>query len=109
VTLDLKSRWKRLGKLDKVFAFLLLLYLALLLFAPGNVFTLLLQFLVIVLGAWIVLRLTRVALRKAIWRLRNRLLVAYMLIAVVPILLIVTLAGLGTYSWRSNSSLPGAI
>jgi len=97
VTLDLKSRWKRLGKLDKVFAFILLLYLVLLLFAPGNVFTLLLQFLVIVLAAWIVLRLTRVALRKAIWRLRNRLLVAYMLIAVVPILLIVTLAGLGIY------------
>ncbi|HEY6389973.1 MAG TPA: SpoIIE family protein phosphatase [Bryobacteraceae bacterium] len=97
MTLDLKSRWKRLGKLDKIFTVLLLLYLVLLLFAPGNVFTLLLQFLVIVLAAWIVLRLTRVALRKAIWRLRNRLLVAYMLIAVVPILLILTLAGIGTY------------
>jgi sigma-B regulation protein RsbU (phosphoserine phosphatase) len=94
VTFDLKSRWKRLGKLDKAFTFLLLLYLALLLFAAGSAFTVLLQFLVIVLGAWIVLRLTRIALRKAIWRLRNRLLVTYLLIAVVPILLILTLAGL---------------
>jgi phosphoserine phosphatase RsbU/P len=97
VTFDLKSRWRRLGKLDKLFTVLLFLYLVLLLFAPGNVFTLLSQFLVIVLAAWILLRLTRVALRKAIWRLRNRLLVTYVLIAVVPILLILTLAGLGSY------------
>jgi sigma-B regulation protein RsbU (phosphoserine phosphatase) len=75
----------------------LLGYLLFLLFLPANVFTLVLQFLVIVLGAWILLRFTRVGLRKAIWRLRNRLLVAYLLIAVVPILLILALFGLGTY------------
>jgi len=97
VTFDLKSRWTRLGKLDKIFTFLLLLYLVLLLLAPGNIVTLLLQFVIIVLGAWIVLRVALIALRKAIWRLRNRLLVTYVLIAVVPILLIVTLFGLGTY------------
>jgi len=102
VTFDLKSRWKRLGKLDKVFTFLLLLYLLLLVLASGSIFTLLLQFLVIVLGAWIVLRLALVAVRKAIWRLRNRLLVAYVLIAVVPILLIVTLFGLSTYLLASQ-------
>ena len=49
------------------------------------------------LGAWLAIRLSRIALRKAIWRLRNRILVTYVLIAVVPILLIVALAGLGTY------------
>jgi sigma-B regulation protein RsbU (phosphoserine phosphatase) len=97
VTFDIKSRWKRLGKLDKAFAFFLLLYLVLLLLARGSAFTVVLQVLLIVLGAWIFLRLTRIALRKAIWRLRNRLLVTYVLIAVVPILLILTLAGLGTY------------
>ena len=102
MTFDPKSRWKRLGKLDKVFTFLLLGYLLFLLFAPGNAFTLVLQFLVIVLGAWILLRLTRIGLRKAIWRLRNRLLVAYVLIAVVPILLILTLFGLGTYLLASQ-------
>jgi sigma-B regulation protein RsbU (phosphoserine phosphatase) len=102
VTFDLKSRWKRLGKLGTVFIFLLLLYLVLMLLASGSIFTLLLQFVVIVLGAWILLRFTRVALRKAIWRLRNRLLVAYVLIAVVPILLIVTLAALGTYLLASQ-------
>jgi sigma-B regulation protein RsbU (phosphoserine phosphatase) len=97
VTFDIKSRWKRLGKLDKTFAIFLLLYLVLLLLARGSAFTVVLQVLLIVLGAWIFLRLTRIALRKAIWRLRNRLLVTYVLIAVVPILLILTLAGLGTY------------
>jgi phosphoserine phosphatase RsbU/P len=97
VSFNPKSRWKSLRKLDKVFAFLLLGYLLFLLFAPGNAFTFVLQFLVIVVGAWIALRFTRVGLRKAIWRLRNRLLVAYVLIAVVPILLILALFGLGTY------------
>ncbi len=46
---------------------------------------------------WEILKLTRLGLRRAIWRLRNRLIVTYVLIAVVPILLIVTLVGLGAY------------
>jgi len=43
-------------------------------------------------GAWLVLRLIRLAFRRGIWRLRNRLLAAYLFMAVVPILLIGTLA-----------------
>ena len=39
----------------------------------------------------------RIGLRKLIWRLRNRLIVAYVFIAVVPILLMLTLVGLGAY------------
>lgn len=97
MTLDFKSRWKRLGKLDKSFAALLLVYFVLLFVTPANIAVSLLQFILFVLGAWIVLRLTRVGLRKAIWRLRNRLIVTYVLIAVVPILLILALAGLATY------------
>jgi sigma-B regulation protein RsbU (phosphoserine phosphatase) len=94
---DVKSTWKRLGKLDKVFIFGLLLYIALFILIPASGFVTFLQFVLIAIGSWIVLRLTRVALRKAIWRLRNRLIVAYVLIAVVPILLILILAGLGAY------------
>ncbi len=67
------------------------------LLAPGSGFTTLLGFLVIVLGIWMVLRFVRIGLRKAIWRLRNRLIVTYVLIGVVPILLIVTLFGLGSW------------
>lgn len=97
VTFDLKSRWRRLGKVDKTFIALLVLYLILLAVAPGSTFETVLQFILSLLVLWILLRFTRVGLRKAIWRLRNRLLVTYVLIGVVPILLILTLVGLGTW------------
>jgi phosphoserine phosphatase RsbU/P len=86
-----------LGKLDKAFLILLLTYIVVLFAVPASGFVLFLQFVLFMLGAWLVIRLSRFALRKAIWRLRNRILVTYVLIAVVPILLILTLAGLGTY------------
>jgi phosphoserine phosphatase RsbU/P len=44
------------------------------------------------------IRLLRRSLRKSIWRLRNRLIAAYLLIAVVPIVLILTLAGIAAYA-----------
>jgi len=54
-------------------------------------------------------------MRKAIWRLRNRLLVTYLFIALVPVLLIVTLSGLSTYvllsqlaAYLANSSWTAA-
>ena len=50
-----------------------------------------------VLGAWIALRLLRIGLGKLTWRLRNRLIVAYLFIAVLPILLMLTLVALGGY------------
>lgn len=93
----LQSRWKRLSRLDKLFTCGVAIYFALLAFIPRSGFVTFLQFLLTVTGIWIVLRLTRVGLRKAIWRLRNRLIVAYLLIAVVPILLILALAGIGGY------------
>src|ERR1700688_3204065 len=43
-------------------------------------------------GILLALRLARLAFRRGIWRLRNRLLAAYLFMAVVPILLIATLA-----------------
>jgi sigma-B regulation protein RsbU (phosphoserine phosphatase) len=46
-----------------------------------------------VTGLWLVIRL----LRKAVWRLRNRLIVTYVFIAVVPIVLIAALAWMGGY------------
>jgi sigma-B regulation protein RsbU (phosphoserine phosphatase) len=97
VTVDIKTVWKRLGKLDKAFLILVLVYTVLLFVVPASAFVSFLQFVLFVLGAWLVIRISRFALRKAIWRLRNRILVTYVLIAVVPILLILTLAGLGSY------------
>ena len=48
---------------------------------------------VFVTGLWLSIRL----LRQAVWRLRNRLIVTYVFIAMVPIVLIATLAALGGY------------
>lgn len=55
-----------------------------------------LRWAVYVTGIWVLLRLARRAFRRGIWRLRNRLLAAYLFMAVVPILLIATLAIVGT-------------
>ncbi len=54
-----------------------------------------LRFAVFLAGILLALRLARVAYRRSIWRLRNRLLAAYLFMAVVPILLIGTLAIVG--------------
>jgi HAMP domain-containing protein len=45
------------------------------------------------LGLAAFFRVARRGMRKAIWRLRNRLIAAYLFIAVVPVVLILTLAG----------------
>ncbi len=95
--LDLKSRWKRFGKLEKTFSVLVVVYFVLLLVAPASSFASFFQFTTVFLALWILFRLARTGLRQAIWRLRNRLIVTYLLIAVVPILLILALVGLGAY------------
>jgi sigma-B regulation protein RsbU (phosphoserine phosphatase) len=48
-------------------------------------------------GVWLLFRLLRRAATQVIWRLRNRLLVTYMFIGLVPILLVAGLALLGGY------------
>jgi sigma-B regulation protein RsbU (phosphoserine phosphatase) len=97
VSFDFKSVWKRFGWLEKALGLVLLLYLILLVVSPEGVLVGLAGFAAFVLGGWLLLRLARVGLRKVIWRLRNRLIVAYLLIAVIPIFLILTLAALGAY------------
>jgi len=49
------------------------------------------------LGAVVLLRLARIAIRHAIWRLRNRLLVTHVFIAVVPVVLLAALVGIGAW------------
>jgi sigma-B regulation protein RsbU (phosphoserine phosphatase) len=56
-------------------------------------------------GAWVTIRLLRALARRAIWRLRNRLLVTYLFIALVPILLILTLVGLGAWALTSQTAV----
>ena len=85
--------WRRLGRMEQTFLLLVLIY-AILYFAHIAATLRSLVGLVAFLLALIVLfRLSRRGMRKAIWRLRNRLIAAYLFIAVVPIILILTLAG----------------
>ncbi len=101
----LARRLKYLGKVEKLFCLLLLLYLPLALFSSETIVVPILQFVLIILGAWILFRFTRIGMRKAIWRLRNRLLVTYLFIALVPVILIATLAGLSAYFSLSQLSV----
>lgn len=97
-----KTRIQRLGKLQLAFCIALILDLILLAAAPASEFTSLIQFVTGCLGLWLLLRLIRVGVRRAIWGLRNRLLVTYLFIAVVPVLLIIVLAGLGGFAVLSQ-------
>jgi sigma-B regulation protein RsbU (phosphoserine phosphatase) len=49
------------------------------------------------MGSVLAFRYVRSGIRRAIWRLRNRLFVTYVFIGVVPVFLIVLLVGLGSY------------
>ena len=89
-------------RVDQVFCLALPAYLLLALLLPGSAFTVVAQLVLIFLTAWIAFRLARIGMRKAIWGLRNRLLVTYLFIAVVPVSLILVLAGLGAYTLVSQ-------
>ena len=93
----LKALYGKLGRLDKVF-FLVLAAAVVANYAfPAGDFELLLTLLAFVLAVVWVFKWLGVLLKKIIWRLRYRLLVAYLFIAVVPILLILVLVWLGAY------------
>ena len=93
----LKNAFRRLGGVEKIFLLALLADLAAEFLLSGNPTVPLLRLVAYVLGAWAALRLARRLIKKAIWRLRNRLMVAYVFIAVVPVALILVLAGLGIW------------
>jgi len=76
---------------------LLAAYAALGWIAPRSGFRLALEIASVVAGLWLAIRLLRLVARQALWRLRHRLLVTYLFIAVVPIVLIAGLAALGGY------------
>ena len=87
----------RLGRLEKIFLALLLLDLALYFFPAAAGIGALLTLTVLVLGSIVLVRLVRRNLKKLLWRLRNRLIVSYLFIAVVPICLLMLLVAIGGY------------
>jgi phosphoserine phosphatase RsbU/P len=93
------SKWRRLFGVTEI-VFLALAAIYGILYATGAApdLAVLVAVAAFVVGAVALIRLLRRSLRKAIWRLRNRLIAAYLLIAVVPIVLILTLAGITAYA-----------
>ena len=70
-----------IGRAGIAFLVFLLLFVALDFFAPLSGLRIIAAIGVFISGIWLAIRL----LRKAVWRLRNRLIVTYMFIALVPI------------------------
>ena len=89
--------WRSLGRLEKALLLLLPAYVTLRLTGAAPVAQWWLACLSLLLGVVVAFRLARRGLRKAIWSLRNRLIAAYIFIAVVPVVLILLLAGIATY------------
>jgi sigma-B regulation protein RsbU (phosphoserine phosphatase) len=92
-----RELWRSLGRLEKALVLLLPVNVILWLTGIAPVAQWLLACLSFLLAVVVVFRLARRGLRKAIWRLRNRLIAAYIFIAVVPVVLILLLAGIATY------------
>ena len=93
----LKSIYRKLGRIEKTFLILVLLALVLAYALPASFIGLLVAFAAWIVGFLVALRLARTGVRKLIWRLRNRLIVAYAFIAMVPIGLILALALVSLY------------
>lgn len=93
----LKNLAQNLGRLGVAFFVLLALNVALAYLAPSAGFRLLVAIALYVTGLLFALQLIRRNMRRLIWRLRNRLIVAYLFIAFVPIVLIVILVGIGAW------------
>jgi sigma-B regulation protein RsbU (phosphoserine phosphatase) len=91
LSLNFRHAWRRLSRID-LFAMLLILAGAVcaLLDFNGGLFSLL-KFLAILATVYVVFRFAGWWRTRLLWSLRNRLIVAYLFIAVVPILLILTL------------------
>ncbi len=96
----LGSLWRRLSRLDRVGLVVALLYfLVWLLRASGRQLPLggLVGFLFFLAAGYLLVRLLGLARRRLLWSLRNRLITAYVFIAVVPVLLLLAMAGLSAY------------
>src|SRR5579862_1517137 len=85
------AQWRRLGRTGQAFIILLGLCVLLYFLRASLAYQLLAGLVTFFLGIVCAFRLARFITRKAIWRLRNRLIAAYLFIAVVPIVLILAL------------------
>lgn len=97
----LRALWRRMSVLDRVVLGIAVLYVIVRVLSGlrGEAFPFqwLLGFLCIVAGGYFVVRLLPWLRAQVLWSLRNRLIVAYVFIAVVPVALLLTMAGVSAY------------
>jgi phosphoserine phosphatase RsbU/P len=86
-----KVYWQWLGRTERAFLFLLAITLVLHLLSAAPGAQLLFDTASVLMGLVVLIRFLRRVMKGAIWRLRNRLIAAYILIAVVPVVLILAL------------------
>jgi sigma-B regulation protein RsbU (phosphoserine phosphatase) len=91
------SYWGRLSRTQKAFLAFVALYLVLYFSRVAPTLQMFVGICTVLVGLAAAFQLARQGLRKAIWRLRNRLMVAYLFIAVVPLFLVVALVALAGY------------
>lgn len=85
------------SRLPAVFLVLLAALVLLSLLGVARGLTTALAFIEIALGAVLLFRSARYLVRQSVWRLRNRLIVTYTLIGILPVFLILTLVVMGGY------------
>jgi phosphoserine phosphatase RsbU/P len=90
--------WGRLGRIEKLFLLLMAVWALLFFTGMAQRFQTLAALAAIFMGVVALIKIGRMALRNLIWRLRNRLIVAYLFIAVVPIVLILALMLVTSYA-----------
>jgi phosphoserine phosphatase RsbU/P len=93
-----RTLWVRLGALERVCLLLVLVYAVLYFTGAAPGLAAVVAVAAFAVGLVALIGLLRRTVRKAIWRLRNRLIATYLLIAVVPIVLILALAVIAAYA-----------
>jgi sigma-B regulation protein RsbU (phosphoserine phosphatase) len=104
----IQALWRRMSFVDITALVILIAYAALMalrpffLWTPQSGFFL---FLAVLAFGYVAVRAFQWAREHLLWSLRNRLVIAYLFIAVVPVLLLLTMAGLGAYLlyWQLGS------
>jgi len=89
--------WRQSGRIEKTFVVLAAIWALLYFTGTAPVLRTLTLLAAVIFGGLTAYKLLRRALRSAIWRLRNRLIAAYLFIAVVPIVLLLVLIGLAAW------------
>jgi sigma-B regulation protein RsbU (phosphoserine phosphatase) len=90
--------WRGLGRVEKVSLVLVVVWALVFFSGIGQRYQTMLGLAAVFMGIVMIIKIGRMALRNLIWRLRDRLIVAYVFIAVVPIVLLLALILVTSYA-----------